>query len=98
MYDDISLLKKLRLNLFKPVTAPNATTQYFMPTDLLKNFIWQHWRDAYTRVGKSQLTKDSNFQAMMTTLRDLEQVTLLDLPWTVGSETTITASALQAKL
>lgn len=65
----------------EPVEGKPGAFAYFLPNDLVKTFIWHHWRDAYQRIGKSQVTKDPNYQRMMAALESVSRVTLHELPW-----------------
>jgi hypothetical protein len=71
----------------EPVEGKPGQYVYFLPTDLVRTFIWHHWRDAYQRIGKSQVTKDPNYQRMMAALESVSRVTLLELPWTSAHAT-----------
>jgi hypothetical protein len=72
------------------INIPREDDGFVLPRDLLRSFIWQHWRDAYQRIGKSQVSKDTNFQTMMRSLQNLNRVTLSDLPWVPSSSIPVT--------
>lgn len=64
----------------------NGNTQFSMPKEMLRSFIFQHWKDSYQRIGKSMFHKDPAFIKMLESLNHLDKVTLVELPWVISTE------------
>lgn len=66
--------------------ASSSDAYHYIPRAMLKNFLMQHWRNHFHRIGRTQIARDSAYLKMMQSLEGLEVVPLRDLPWgTVSS-------------